>query len=183
MTEKDATFMYRWEWDHAPIMQLKDSVAMRWLAFDKNADDIDVTISSRSANINYYYGGAKRFSRSGTWEPNLEFNSLNLQFEESETFQSSTSITEKAYAGDGHIKVSVKLESGVVSRIHYIKVAALYGHTTIGPAFPSISLSAPKGISIGFSGNVAIDPIAPAQWKISVGSSPSKPIYSDLLDI
>lgn len=183
MTDTEATFMYRWEWDHAPIMKLKDSVAMRWLAFDKYGEDRDVTMTSRTANINYYWNGAKRFSRSGSWEPNLEFNSLNLQFEESENFQSSTTMTEEAYAGDGHIKVSIKLESGVESRIKYIKVAALYGHTTIGGDFPSISLSLPASISIGFSGNFSIDSIAPAQVKIEIGNSSSSPVVTDLLDI
>lgn len=183
MTEKDATFMYRWEWDHAPVMKLKDSVAMRWIAVDKNADEKNVIISSKSGNINYYWNGSKRFSRSGTWEPNLEFNSVNLQFEESENFQSSTTITEEAYAGDGHIKVSIKLKSGVVASLDYITVAALYGHSTVGPSFPSISLSPTGSISIGFSGNLVIDPIAPAQVMIEIGSSSSKPTVTDLLDV
>lgn len=181
MTNTEATFMYQWEWDHAPLVRLKDSVAMRWLAFDKYADDIDVTITSHSSNINYYSNGTKCFSRRGSWEPNLEFNSLNLQFEEAETYQSSTT-TDKAYALDGHVKVSVKLESGVESRIKYIKVAALYGHTTIGDDFPSISLSVPASISIGFSGNLSIDSIASAQAKIEIGSSSSRPVVTDLLD-
>ena len=181
MTNTEATFMYQWEWDHAPLVRLKDSVAMRWLAFDKYADDIDVTITSHSSNINYYSNGTKCFSRRGSWEPNLEFNSLNLQFEEAETYQSSTT-TDKAYALDGHVKVSVKLESGVESRIKYIKVAALYGHTTIGADFPSISLSVPASISIGFSGNLSIDSIASAQAKIEIGSSSSRPVVTDLLD-
>lgn len=182
MTDKEATFMYSWRWDHAPIMQLKDSVAMRWLAFDKYADDKDVTMSNPSSNINYYWNGSKRFSKSGTWEPSLEFNSVNLQFNMLENFESSTTVTEKAYAGDGHIKVSVKLETGVLTSIKYIKVAGLYGHTTIGSAFPSISLSPPNSISIGFSGNLSIDPIAPAQVKIEPGSSSSNPIVTDLLN-
>ena len=181
MDNTEATFMYQWEWDHAPLVRLKDSVAMRWLAFDKYADDIDVTITSHSSNINYYSNGTKCFSRRGSWEPNLEFNSLNLQFEEAETYQSSTT-TDKAYALDGHVKVSVKLESGVESRIKYIKVAALYGHTTIGADFPSISLSVPASISIGFSGNLSIDSIASAQAKIEIGSSSSRPVVTDLLD-
>lgn len=151
------------------------------LSFLHYADDIDVTITSHSSNINYYSNGTKCFSRRGSWEPNLEFNSLNLQFEEAETYQSSTT-TDKAYALDGHVKVSVKLESGVESRIKYIKVAALYGHTTIGADFPSISLSVPASISIGFSGNLSIDSIASAQAKIEIGSSSSRPVVTDLLD-
>ena len=78
--------------------------------------------------------------------------------------------------------ISVKLESGVESRIKYIKVAALYGHTTIGADFPSISLSVPASISIGFSGNLSIDSIASAQAKIEIGSSSSRPVVTDLLD-
>lgn len=184
MTERDATFMYRWEWDHAPVMMLKDSAAMRWIAVDEYADEKDVIISSKSGNINYYWNGSKRFSRSGTWENNtMEFNAVNLQFEESENFQSSTTITEEAYAGDGHIKVSVKLKSTVVAKLEYIKVAALYGHTTVGPSFPSISLSPPNSISIGFSGSFIVDSIAPAQVMIEIGSSSSKPIVTDLLDV
>lgn len=179
MTEREATFRYDWRWDHAPIMKLGDSVAIRWLAYDVNANVVDVYKSSYSSNINYYWNGAKRFSLSGSWEPNLEFNSLNLQFNEGEHFQSSTTITEEAFAGDGYVKVSIKLEPGVIRSIDYVRVAALYGHTTIGPNFPSISLSLPLSLSISFDGNTLIDPIAPAQVSIHIGSSSSKPIIYD----
>lgn len=180
LTTTSATFKYTWSWDHAPIMKLKDSAAIRWLAFDSNGYDIDVTKTSDSSNINYYWNGSKRFSRTGTKEPDLEFNSLNLQFDESERFQSPTTMTEEAYAGDGYIQVSVKLEPEVKNTISYLKVAALYGHTTIGADYPSISLSPTGDISIGFSGNFSIDPIGDAKVKIAHGSSSTKPTVTSI---
>ena len=56
-------------------------------------------------------------------------------------------------------------------KINYIKVAALYGHTTIGPNFPSISLSPAGSISISFSGNVSIDKIGGHKVKIGTDST------------
>lgn len=180
LTTKAATFKYTWSWDHAPIMKLKDSAAIRWLAFDSNGYEVDVTKTSDSSIINYYWNGSKRFTRYGTKEPDLEFNSLNLQFDESELFQSPTTMTEEAYAGDGYIQVSVKVEPEVTNTISYLKVAALYGHTTIGVDFPSIGLSPTGDISIGFSGNISIDPIGGAKVKIAHGSSSTKPSVTNI---
>lgn len=180
LTDTKATFKYAWEWDHAPIMKLTDSAAMRWLAFDSNGYDFDVTKTSAITRINYYWNGSKQFYRTGTEEPDLEFNSINIQFDESELFQSSTTMTEEAYAGDGYIQISVKVEPEVDNTISYLKVAALYGHTTIGMGPPSISLSPLGDISISFNGNVSIDPVGAAKVKIAHGSSNYKPVVTDI---
>ena len=97
-TAQEATFKYAWFWDHPPIMKLKDSVAMRWLAYDKNGYEVDVTKTSEKCSISYYWNNRVQFTRSGTQEPDLDFNSLNIQFDEAENFQSSTTMTEEAYA-------------------------------------------------------------------------------------
>ena len=131
-TAQEATFKYAWFWDHPPIMKLKDSVAMRWLAYDKNGYEVDVTKTSEKCSISYYWNNRVQFTRSGTQEPDLVFNSLNFQFDEAENFQSSTTMTEEAYAGNGYVRVSVKVEPEVHNSISYLKVAALYGHTTVG---------------------------------------------------
>lgn len=168
---KYATFRYEWSWDHSPIMTLKDSAAMRWIGYDSNGYELDLTKTSETVNIDYYWGTTYEFSRTGSQEANLEFNAINVQFEESELFQSSTTMTEEAYAKKGSIKVSLQVDSSVNNNINYIKVAALYGHTTIGPNFPSISLSPAGSISISFSGNTTIDKIGGHKVKIGTGST------------
>ena len=179
-TAKEVTFKYDWVWDHAPIMKLKDSVAMRWLAYDLNGYEVDVTKTSEKCSISYYWNGQVQFTRSGTQEPNLDFNSINVQFDESEKFQSPTNMTEEAYAGNGYVRVTVKIESGVNNSISYTKVAALYGHSTLGADAPSISLSVPASISINFSGNIAIDSIAEAKVKITKSSDPNRPSVTNI---
>lgn len=177
---KKVVFKYSWSWDHAPVMQLKDSAAVRWLAYDSKGHEIDVTKTSDSRTINYYWNGSKRFEKSGKKEADLEFNSINIRFKMSETFQSGTTMTESAYAKSGNINISVAVEEGVNNSIKYIKVAGLYGHTTLGANFPSISLSPVGSISIGFSGNTSITSIASAKVKISKGSSNSSPTVTKI---
>lgn len=123
-----------------------------------------------------------QFTRSGTQEPDLDFNSLNIQFDEAENFQSSTTMTEEAYAGNGYVRVSVKVEPEVHNSISYLKVAALYGHTTVGVGSPSIGLSPAGTISISFSGtiNSVIDSIAGDKVKITKTEDPNSPNVSDI---
>ena len=121
-----------------------------------------------------------QFTRSGTQEPDLDFNSLNIQFDEAEKFQSSTTMTEEAYAGNGYVRVSVKVEPEVHNSISYLKVAALYGHTTVGVGSPSISLSPAGSISISFSGTSVIDSIAGDKVKITKTADPNSPSVSDI---
>ena len=177
-----ANFTYTWSWDHAPFVQLSDSAAVRWAAYDTNGYDLDVTKYSETTNIDYYWGTTKKFSRVGTQEANLEFNAINLQFDVVETFYSNTGIAEEAYAKNGKIFAALKVEPKVTNNLSYLKVAALYGHTLIGVGSPSISLSVPAGISIGFSGNTSIDPIAGSKVKISIGSKNNTPIVSSILN-
>lgn len=152
-------------------MTLKDSAAMRWLAYDTNGYELDLIKTSETVNIDYYWNATYKFSRTGSQEPNLEFNSINVQFEEAELFQSPTTMTEQAYAKSGTIKVSLKVDDSVSNQINYIKVAALYGHTIIGANFPSISLSPTGSISISFSGNLSINKIGGHKVKIGKGST------------
>lgn len=112
----------------------------------------------------------------------MDFNSLNIQFDEAENFQSSTTMTEEAYAGNGYVRVSVKVEPEVHNSISYLKVAALYGHTTVGVGSPSIGLSPAGTISISFSGtiNSVIDSIAGDKVKITKTEDPNSPNVSDI---
>lgn len=167
---KTATFRYEWSWDHAPFMALEDSAAMRWIAYDKNGYELDVTKTVEEVKINYYLGDVRRATFSGTQEPNLEFNSINVQFSENILVGSDNGPT-TAYGKDGSIKITVKVEDSVDNEINYIKVAALYGHTLIGANAPSISLSPTGSISISFSGNTKIDKLGGHKVKIGVGST------------
>lgn len=167
---KYASFYYTWDWDHCPVITLSDSAAVRWLAYDKQGYDFSVIAYSKSVSIDYYWNGSARFTRSAQEEPGLEFNTNNYQFAVTENFTSNTGITEQAYAKHGKIYICVKVDKSVNNEINYILVAGLYGHTTVGSAAPSVSLSPSGSISIDFSGNLSIDSIGAKQAKISTGS-------------
>lgn len=175
-------FTYSWSWDHAPFVKLSDSAAVRWAAYDSNGHEIDVTKYSQRTDINYYWGTTYKFDRDGTQEANLDFNAINLQFDITEIFTSNIGIREEAYAKDGSIFAALKVEPEVTNNISYVKVAALYGHTLIGIGSPSISLSVPAGISIGFSGNASTDPIAGDKVKISIGDNSTSPKVTPILN-
>lgn len=179
-TAKEVTFKYDWAWDHAPIMKFKDSVAVRWLAYDAKGYEMDVTRTGEKCSINYFWNGQVQFTRSGTQEPNLDFNSINVQFDELEQFQSPATVTREAYAGNGYVRITVKVESGVNNNISYLKAAALYGHSTFNVHAPSISLSPAGSISINFSGGQSTDSIAGAKVKITKSSDPNRPSVTNI---
>ena len=167
---KSATFRYEWCWDHAPFMALQDSAAMRWIAFDSRGHELDVTKTVEEVKINYYLGTECKATLRGMQEPDLDFNSINVQFDENILCGGPNGPT-TAYGRDGSIRITVEVEDSVKNNINYIKVAALYGHTLIGANAPSISLSPTGSISISFSGNVSIDKIGGHKVKIGVGST------------
>ena len=162
---KYAKFYYEWTWDHAPIITASDSFAMRWLAYDNSGHEFDIIRTGISSEINYYWFDTFKFTKSGEEEVGLDFNSTNIQFNVIETFNNTTGIPDEAYAKNGKVQVNVQVDSSVSTDINYIKIAALYGHTTVGLNFPSLSVS-PGSISISFSGNFSIDKVAGKKAKI-----------------
>lgn len=170
-----ASFSYTWTWDRCPIVTLSDSAALRWIAYDADGGEIGVEQSSSSMNVDYYYMDKTTsdssttvvFSFPGTNEPNLDFNTLNMQFPVYRTYTSSgTGIIFDCYAKSGTVQVKIKVPAGVNQTIHHIFVAGLYGHTLVGVGSPSVSVS--KGsVNIGFTGNTSIDSIGFARGTIS----------------
>lgn len=51
-----------WEWDHAPIIMLADSAAIRWEAYDGMSHKIGVTKSNVTATVQYYQNNAYSYS-------------------------------------------------------------------------------------------------------------------------
>lgn len=168
---KYATFYYTWEWDHCPLIPLSDSAAVRWLAYDTNGYEFSVIQTGLDVEIEYYWNNTLQFTREGEEEPGLEFNTVNIQFDVTEIFYKSNTIPEEAYAKKGKITISLEVDDSVTNEINYILVAGLYGHTTIGSVYPSVSLSPGESVSIDFSGNLAIDPVAAKKAKINRGST------------
>lgn len=168
---KYATFYYTWEWDHCPIMTLSDSAAVRWLAYDTNGYEFSIIQTGLDVEIDYYWNNTLQFTREGEEEPGLEFNTVNIQFDVTEIFYKSDTIPEEAYAKNGKITISVKVDDSVNNEINYILVAGLYGHTTVGAVYPSVSLSPGESVSIDFSGNLSIDSVAAKKAKINRGST------------
>ena len=151
--KKGAQFAYWWVWDHAPIIQLQDAAAVRWIAFDSEGDDFDVTRYALDSTIEYYDGSAKLATRTGTEEPNLDFNTVNIQFD------MNVNMGEHiyAYAKRGEIRISIRVQNGTNANINYIKIAGLYGHTLFGIGFPSLSAGSGNSLSLSFTGSTEID--------------------------
>lgn len=161
---RNVQFTYSWEWDKCPIMTLTDSAAVRWLAYDVQSYTINVNKTSATATIDYYYGNSFSYSDAASFEPNLDFNSVNAQFPMIQTKYLPNIVAEiDYYAKAGRVTVSVELPYGTSNSIHNIKVAGLYGHTTLGIGAPSLGVSIPASVSISFTGNTSIDAIAGRQ--------------------
>lgn len=175
---KGASFTYKFTWDRCPIMMLSDSAALRWIAYDENSNDIGVEQSSWSMLVEYHYKGnaasdgspALAFTRLGSNQPNLDFNTLNMQFPVYQTHSSDNGIISDCYAKTGTVTVTVKLSSGSKEDIHHIYIAGLYGHTLVGVGSPSVSVS-PGSVGISFTGNTSTDAIASRKGTINCTSS------------
>ena len=160
-----------WEWDHAPIIMLADSAAIRWEAYDGMSHKIGVTKSNVTATVQYYQNNAYSYSLTPSEEPGLEFNAVNVQFLMGGTSILPDGSTVTEYAKKGSIWVTIELLTGSMNNIDAILIAGLYGHTTLGVGSPSISLSPAGGVAIGFSGNMSIDAIAGRQGEINIRST------------
>lgn len=167
-TAKTAEFSYTFTWERCPIITLWDSAAMRWVAYASDGDEIGVSRVSYSMDIEYHFtggpsgNGGPAFAHRGTGtnEPNLDFNTLNMQFPVYQTHASPVNgIIFDCYARTGTVKVLVKVPDGVSQSIHHIHVAGLYGHTLIGIGSPSVSIGA-DSLGISFTGHTSTDPIA-----------------------
>lgn len=167
-----ASFQYSWEWDHAPFITLNDSAAMRWLAYDAYGHEINVIKTTQYTKVKYYSGTV--FHHYG-WrteeEPNLDFNTINLQFPVIETVYTTNALSFDTYAKIGQIAVVVEVDSSVNNAISYVLVAGLYGHTTVGIGSPSVSVGYPPSIAISFTGNTSIDTIAGRQAQLPHGTN------------
>ena len=161
-----ATFSYNWEWDHKPIITLSDCAAMRWIAYDSRGYEISTIRTYLNSQITYCLGEYIDYTRTGTEEAGLDFNTVNIQFNVEE-YYGDAALGANYYAKYGTIQVSIKVDDSVSNNINYILVAGLYGHTTVGIGSPSVSAGIPGSVSIGFSGNTSIDNVAGRQAKLS----------------
>lgn len=158
-----ATFEYSWTWDRCPIVTLSDSAAMRWVAYDANNNEIGVIQTSTVMAVDYYYmdktttsGTSFVYGTLGKNQPNLDFNTLNMQFSVYSSFPTSNGDFSDCYAKTGRVRVTIKAPSG---SIHHIFVGGLYGHTLAGIGSPTVSASAGT-IGIAFTGKTSVDSIA-----------------------
>jgi hypothetical protein len=179
LTGRFGIFKYNWSWDHCPIITLTDSTAVHWMAKTSGGFDLDVTKFSDDTVVKYYYNSTYMFQRTGTEVVSLAFDSFELKFPMTETFTSSTGLTETAYAKEGYIQVSVRVEPEVTNDISYLKVAAVYGHRILGIGEPTLSIGG-DGITISFTGSITIDNIADHKVKISIGNSAFYPIVTTI---
>ena len=159
-------------------MTLSDSAAMRWIAYDDNGNTIGVEQSSRSISVEYHFGRSSSpvsgpaFAHYGfpTYQPNLDFNTINMQFPVYRTHMGASAVILDCYARTGTIEVTINVPKGVNQNIHHIFVSGLYGHTLIGLGSPSVSVT-PGSIGIGFTGNTSIDSIADRKATIRTDST------------
>lgn len=128
----------------------------------------DVTRYDLTCKIDYYVGPQKFYEGTGTEEPNLDFNVVNMQFNVLKSLGDQT----YAYAKHGEVKVKVKVEEESDAIINYIKIAGLYGHTLIGAGSPTVAVGPGVGnISISLTGNTSVDNIGGRKAKIGAGNT------------
>lgn len=178
VSANSASFSYTFTWDRCPIQTLSDSAAMRWIAYDADDHEIGVEQDPFSMTVGYYYvdktsadpSSTLVFLYPGTNEPNLDFNTLNMQFPVHKTHTGSSGIISDCYAKTGTVNVTISTPSGIDQAIHHIFVGGLYGHTIWGVGSPSVNVGQGT-INISFTGNTSIDPIASKRGTIYRASS------------
>lgn len=173
LTLTSAKFSYTFTWDRSPYIMLSDSAAMRWIAYDSSDREIGVEQVSSSMLVEYHYysptsDGSPAFSHHGypSNQPNLDFNTLNMQFPVYQAEGSPSGIIFDTYAKTGTVTVTVEVPLGSTAELHHIFIGGLYGHTLVGIGSPSVSVSA-GSIAISFTGNTSTDPIASRKATIS----------------
>lgn len=174
---KAARFFYEWEWSQCPVITLKDSVAVRWMAYDSQGKDFNVLVTTVPQGTVDYYNGSKAYytGQRVTLEGGLDFNSVNAQFPMMKTYTTPAGVNVQTYAKKGKLIINVKVDQSVSTNINYILVAAMYGHTTAGIGAPSVSLSAPPpAISISFSANMKVNQMGAYKAKIRNNSTIEK---------
>lgn len=166
-------FTYTWTWNKCPAITLKDAYAMRWRAFDSNIHDlagIEPT-APMEAKIKYYVGQTHYETINGKFQSDLDVNSVNVQLEVTRpAYYDAAGLQVNSYAKTGYVKVTVGISKPTGNEIYYMHVSALYGHTTLGASFPSLSIGYPPSIALSFSGNLVIENIA--GHKVRIDRSP-----------
>ena len=171
-TPSYSTFSYGWEWDHCPLITLSDAAAMKWFAYDSQGYEIDITKTFLQTEVNYYNDSQLYYTRSGTQQPNVAFNEVNLQFPMIEKYVGDDDELHDAYAKDGEITVTVQVDSSVSNNVNYIKVAGLYGHTRVGIGSPTLSVGATlDNLSFSASPQLTIDSTGAAKAQIGPGTT------------
>ncbi len=176
ITDHAAQFTYSWTWNRCPSIRLTDSSALRWIAYNADGTEIGVEQTSSSMLIDYYVKGTAAgdgcyvYSSLGTNEPNIDFNTINMQFPAWGAYTGTSGIMEDCYAKIGKVSVSIKVPTGVSQNIDHIFVAGLYGHTLLGVGAPSVSVSS-GSCAISFTANLDIDAIASSRGTITQGST------------
>lgn len=176
ITPSAAQFTYTWTWNRCPSIKFADSSALRWIAY--NADDIEIGVEQTSSSmlIDYYIEGTAAgdgpyaFTSLGENEPNIDFNTLNMQFQEYSTYVGTSGIIFDCYAKIGKVSVAIRVPSGANQTIDHIFVAGLYGHTLLTVGAPSVSVTS-GSCSISFSPSIGVDPIASCRGTITQGST------------
>lgn len=165
-------FTYTWTWNKSPTIGMKDSYALVWCAFDSNIHAMDgIEPTAKEAKIKYYVGQTYQETLSGTFQESLAVNATNVQFNVTRpAYYDSTGALVNSYAKTGYVKVTVGIPKPTGNEIYYMHVSAAYAHTTIGYAFPSLSIGYPPSIAISFTGNLSIENIA--GHKVRIDRSP-----------
>lgn len=165
-------FTYTWTWNKSPTIGMKDSYALVWCAFDSNIHAMDgIEPTAKEAKIKYYVGQTYQETLSGTFQESLAVNATNVQFNVTRpAYYDSAGALVNSYAKTGYVKVTVGIPKPTGNEIYYMHVSAAYAHTTIGYAFPSLSIGYPPSIAISFTGNLSIENIA--GHKVRIDRSP-----------
>lgn len=137
---------YHWNWSSPPLFKSKDIVALRWSAVNSSGSAINVSPTSRSASVSYYYNHNRKFYTKSSFIPSTDssLNTVNARFQMSTLDPAATGNGSIAWAKKGSLTVTVKKDG--TSGIKFLKVNGRYGHSTKG-AVPSMFYSGDVDIS------------------------------------
>ncbi len=146
---------YRWNWDPAPFVCYKDSVAMRWEAIAIDGEVVDTYAGYLTSAFVNYYDSLDGFSEIRKLEPinDLDFNTVKFNI-------LMTDVGDETIALDGSVSLQIQRQPYLTRSIQYVKFSALYGHTILNIGFPSLSADDKGGIGMSFSGGLNTDNVA-----------------------
>lgn len=142
------SFEYQWAWDKVPVTNQTDNVALRWVAYNPQGQEISVSLTSSNHIVNYQ--GGNTVPKSISVARNGLMQGVSSQFERAYRNPEGDYL----YAMTGRFRIVVRKDGS--DPMGFIKISRAYGHVVFSkPTNPTINVSFSGKFDISFSAALA----------------------------